>query len=461
MSILPDSGQIMLPELVEAIRSAPAELFIRPEVSARALLIERNKDDWVNFATVLRVGLQEDAQPVEHRLKKIRLLAFRLSAASIVDLLSFQDALRLTGRSDGGSNEEFQNTTYVYREYSGNPYTHSEPCWRLDISGKTSGITDVALPNGPFLGTSFGFQARSVAEAAAKWFNDPSLKEASNTRNIYRVVLPDRRAFISALNATKNEMRVGITQNLKGELYCTYHAIDIDGAPDEGIVPVMDGWASVGFKRSVRALEIDLFDANSQCFDRYHENEFRGSWGKTFFNEDARLADPKYGDLRRALDQGESEHVEFKPYIALSPRNPKARELLQTAVAFANARGGSIYIGVTDDAEVIGIDTNALNASLGSSVGGEALALRDEYARLVRSVLTQGVTPPLEITVEGITHAELWVLRVGVKAGTQTPYAIVEDGDIRIRRAGTNRKPTPTELRQLLRPPTSPSMRRP
>lgn len=453
MSTLPDSGQITLSEIADAIKSAPEELFIPRDVSLRALLIERHKDDWVNFATILQVGRKEEsAQPVDRRLKKIRLLAFALTTANCGDLLPLQEVLALAGRNDGATNETFQSTTSVYREHSRNSHTHAEPCWRLDISGRTQGITDVPLPNGPFLGTDFGFQARSVGEAAAKWFDDPSLIEANNTRNIYRIIVPDRRAFIASLRPFDNDLLVGIHQAIKGNFYCTYHARDLDGAVDEGIIPVTDGRAMIHFKRSVRTLGVDLFDANSQCFDRYEENEFRGSWGRTIYNEDARQVDPRYGDLRQALEQGEGEHIEFKPYIALSPRNVKAKELLRTAVAFANARGGSIYIGVADDAHVLGIDSTALNAALGATVGGEIAALRDEYARLVRSVLTQGVTPPLELVIEGVTHAELWLLRVGIKPGTQAPYAMVEDGDIRIRRGATNRKPTPTELKQLVRP---------
>jgi len=294
-----------------------------------------------------------------------------------------------------------------------------------------------------------------VAEAASKWFGDPSLLGANHVRNLYRVIIPDRRAYLATLDPSGNDLHIGVQRSLAGDLYCTYHALDLDGATDEGIVPVSDGRAVIHFKRSVRAVEIDLFDENYQCLDRYEENEFRGSWGRTMNNQDARAADPRYGDLMRAIEEGEGEHIEFKPYMELTQRDLKSRELLRTAVAFANSGGGSIYIGVTDDAHVRGIDTRALSATFAATVGGEVAALRDEYARLVRSVLTQGITPPLGLTIEGVTHAELWLLHVGIKAGTETPYALVEDGDIRIRRGATNRKPTPTELKQLVRPTTT------
>src|SRR2546426_1540651 len=102
MSILPDSGQITLGEIADAIKSAPEELFIPRDVSLRALLIERNKDDWVNFATILQVGRKEEsAKPVDRRLKKIRLLAFGVTTDDCGDLFSLQEVLRLRSRGDG------------------------------------------------------------------------------------------------------------------------------------------------------------------------------------------------------------------------------------------------------------------------------------------------------------------------------------------------------------------------
>jgi len=312
-------------------------------------------------------------------------------------------------------------------------------------------IRDTRIPDGPYVDPTTGFQARSVAEAAAKWFSDPSFLGVNYVPNTYRVILPDRRAYLASLEASGNDLEVSVERAIQEQLYCTYNVRDLDGLTDEGIVTVTDGRASIGFKRSVRALEIDLVDAKSHRLDHYEENEFRGSWGRTIYNQDVRAGDPRYGDLMKALEQGEGERIEFKPYLDFTQRDQKSKELLQTAVAFANSGGGSIYIGVTDDARVKGIDTKTLNTALGPRVGSDAAALRDEYARLVRGVLTQGVTPPLELTIEGVTHAVLWILRVGVKAGSQTPYAVVEDNDIRIRRGATNRKPTPSELRQLVR----------
>ena len=48
---------------------------------------------------------------------------------------------------------------------------------------------------------------------------------------------------------------------------------------------------------------------------------------------------------------GESETVEFKTSFA--------KDVIETAVAFANTRGGTILIGVSDDGDVVGTTCGA------------------------------------------------------------------------------------------------------
>ena len=50
---------------------------------------------------------------------------------------------------------------------------------------------------------------------------------------------------------------------------------------------------------------------------------------------------------------GESEICEFKPYIDLT--NEKAAELEKSVCAFSNQRGGTLFVGVDKDAEIVGL----------------------------------------------------------------------------------------------------------
>lgn len=55
-------------------------------------------------------------------------------------------------------------------------------------------------------------------------------------------------------------------------------------------------------------------------------------------------------DYLSLLKQGESQTVEFKTSFQ--------REVIETVVAFANAQGGQIFIGVADSGEIIGYSAN-------------------------------------------------------------------------------------------------------
>ena len=55
-------------------------------------------------------------------------------------------------------------------------------------------------------------------------------------------------------------------------------------------------------------------------------------------------------DIKDIIKVGENKTVEFKEII------PNSKKISQTAVAFANGAGGKIFIGITDDRQIIGID---------------------------------------------------------------------------------------------------------
>ena len=55
-------------------------------------------------------------------------------------------------------------------------------------------------------------------------------------------------------------------------------------------------------------------------------------------------------DIKDIIKNGENKTVEFKEII------PSSKKISQTAVAFANGAGGKIFIGITDDRQIIGID---------------------------------------------------------------------------------------------------------
>jgi len=50
------------------------------------------------------------------------------------------------------------------------------------------------------------------------------------------------------------------------------------------------------------------------------------------------------------IPQGEGQKIEFKTSFQ--------KEAIETVVAFANAKGGKVFIGVTDSGEITGVKLN-------------------------------------------------------------------------------------------------------
>ena len=74
------------------------------------------------------------------------------------------------------------------------------------------------------------------------------------------------------------------------------------------------------------------------------------------------LDDPeKHGEILLAIiNEGESHTCEFKAYIEITKnKNSKVKEIEKTVCALSNAEGGHLFIGVTDDGCVEGVDNKA------------------------------------------------------------------------------------------------------
>jgi hypothetical protein len=65
--------------------------------------------------------------------------------------------------------------------------------------------------------------------------------------------------------------------------------------------------------------------------------------------------------LKALISKGETEYVEFKSSLRWDYREEKPNKVLEQVIlksiaAFANAKGGTLFIGVNDDLEVIGLE---------------------------------------------------------------------------------------------------------
>jgi hypothetical protein len=210
---------------------------------------------------------------------------------------------------------------------------------------------------------------------------------------------------------------------------------DYHGLRDTIVGRLEKGTASIQIATPFRMLEAVLLDrASGDWIDRIHDRGMNRTAseevGKSFklFSED--------------VAAGESETVEFKPLINLDRTDLKSYELLKVVCAFANAGGGRLYLGVSDDAEVVGVerDMYRLKPTLGE---GPAEQLRTKYVASLRRMVNEGISPAAVTDYAWVEHSGHSVLQVSVGVGENGPYQIVEDGQYWHRRGASCRRGLP------------------
>ena len=128
-------------------------------------------------------------------------------------------------------------------------------------------------------------------------------------------------------------------------------------------------------------------------------------------------------ELRELINQGEGHHLEFKRE---EEKNP---DFAKTIVAFANADGGKILIGVADDGEIIGVNNS------------------DETMRRIDDIAYNRCSPPITILQELSWIEKKQVIIITVAKGIQRPY--MTGGKFYIRSSNRVREATREEILRL------------
>ena len=122
---------------------------------------------------------------------------------------------------------------------------------------------------------------------------------------------------------------------------------------------------------------------------------------------------PVYDDFEHQIleliNRGEGPRIEFK----LRLNQDKKREYMETIVAFANSRGGYLFLGVNDNGDIIG--TN------------------EEVEEILRNQIHSLCNPSIDITVrENVELEGVKITVIQVPEGQQKPYFLQGRGYIRL-----------------------------
>lgn len=127
----------------------------------------------------------------------------------------------------------------------------------------------------------------------------------------------------------------------------------------------------------------------------------------------------------------ESETVELKAIIT--------EDIKKEIIAFANCRGGRLYIGVQDNGDVIGVE----NA--------------DETCLQISNMVRDAIKPDLTMFLhyETMEIGEKKIVAVDIQSGTERPYYIAKKGmrpeGVYVRQGYSSVPATSTAIRRMIK----------
>lgn len=126
--------------------------------------------------------------------------------------------------------------------------------------------------------------------------------------------------------------------------------------------------------------------------------------------------------------QYESEKVEFKEFYV--------NDIYKEVIAFANTNGGTIFVGVNDKGETIGLEN-----------------IDDTYTRITNGI-RDAILPDVTIFVKYILE-DNQIIRIEVGEGTYKPYYLKSKGlkpsGVYVRQGASSAPASPEQIRQMIK----------
>lgn len=237
-------------------------------------------------------------------------------------------------------------------------------------------------------------------------------------------LLPESRAFVAQMDYRDETLSFHIDG-----AKCRDTNLVINGAywQDSKIhhfrESVAGGTVTMHLPQDAERLDYRLIDENGNVYD--------GS----YMLRNELFVDKEAEQIQHAVEQGEGITIEFKPFIRLKDK-PKLSEVLRTVVAFANTSGGSIYLGINDECQIVGISKD-LEQWKQSEVPNSTDALADYIGKLKKGIRDAVIGQfELEISAVMANGTRVIVINVGRKDASSVCY-IREGSQIFVRR-GSN-----------------------
>lgn len=285
-------------------------------------------------------------------------------------------------------------------------------------------------------------------EATKHWMRFPQYLDSSDSRKGEVILLfPETRAYFT--DATEKEgmleIRASGTELNKLPIAITGAWWDEDGIHHFEQKFTSD-FVELQIPEHAHRLEYALIDDKGTLYDYQYEDGFRhaGLGRKRSGNVDTTLAKI----VRDACISGEGSQVEFKPFVfpVDEKKNDKLHEIYKTVVAFSNAEGGRVFLGINNDCGLDGVD-----AKLGEWAESKSDEFTCErYLGALRGKICDVVCGDPVINFHHTIVDDYRIIIIEVATAKEKPITIRQDMNLYIRRGSSNSKVSPTEWKAIV-----------
>lgn len=283
-------------------------------------------------------------------------------------------------------------------------------------------------------------------EANKDWLGLRAHHGSSDSNNGKVVLLlPETRGFIDDFRWENDTLELQVAGTAAGSE--TLQVIGAFWSP-AGIkqlaAPVAGGRSVLQIPSDVQRLELFVLGESGSAYEHHQEQVGVGIEHCRFLG--ARSQPSELVSLVKfGIAKGESVDVEFKAWVDIGGQlkeNSKLMQVLQTVAAFANTSGGTVYIGVDDHSDVVGINVELAKSTKTAPDEGSARS----YLGALRTRVNDSLRGPVAVTT-GLADLEGKLVAMLHVAPSQTPVSIGTECILYARKGATNVKVPPDEWR--------------
>lgn len=456
--VLPNGGSVSAADMLKVMAQAHTRLGCDDFVEVCRLSFAPSTGDGSPVVTSTRVGtasLAEEDQRFE--LPGLEVVRQRRSLSSLVRDGSLATFIGLESEPTlSSSYSSFSCSWHASRD----PHdSHDDsPGWHLQSGGRSARSQWPPLGDGPYVNSLLpGRFFNSFSDLAIHLLRvRPGDVTLNSSWPINLIEIADHRGRIAGIERTEFGVSVIVEPTGVHWLAAEYH--DLDGMVRKRHAQVEDGRGTFVFEREPSDLRLDLYLATDERVDQFQERQGFSSWGQSVLLRQPRGRAP--AAVAEALEYGETERIEFKSSTALRfDATGTGLELLKSVAAFANTAGGSVFLGITDEGQVVGCeDILQNNRRTAKYFKTSQVRARDELHRWISEEIRQRIDPVPRVASKWHETQTGCVLELVVARGDDAPYELHDIHGFYVRRGGTNRLMTRDQLESRFRKQTGDAM---